>query len=70
MRMVVSTELVPLISAFNAEDPASAVLAAEMKVSGYMYTSIQSAVNPDTIGDRIRWLELQGVRCSCFAFNL
>eukprot|EP00752_Nemacystus_decipiens_P007983 g7132.t1 len=31
MRMVVSTELVPLISTFNAEDPAAAVLAAEIK---------------------------------------
>lgn len=35
MRIVVSTELVPLISTFNAEDPATAVLAAEIKVSGY-----------------------------------
>lgn len=32
MRMVVSTDLVPLIVAFNPEDPASAVLAAEAKV--------------------------------------
>eukprot|EP00903_Cladosiphon_okamuranus_P011859 g11140.t1 len=31
VRMVLSTELVPLISTFNAEDPASAVLAAEIK---------------------------------------
>ncbi len=31
--MIVSTELVPRIVAFNAEDPASAVLAAEAKVS-------------------------------------
>lgn len=32
MRMVVSTELVLAISAFNAEDPASAVRAGEAKV--------------------------------------
>lgn len=39
MRTVVSTELVPLISTFNAEDPAAAVLAAEIKVSGYSQQS-------------------------------
>lgn len=39
MRMVVSTELVPLISTFNAEEPAAVVLAAEIKVSGFSQQS-------------------------------
>lgn len=47
MRVVVSKELVPAISAFNAEDPSSAVLAAEAKVS-------RGKQVEDGIGSRVR----------------
>lgn len=43
--MVVSTELVPCIVAFNADDPASAVLAAELKVRNDLNHHDYSSLN-------------------------